>query len=150
VSQRTHENTPWEKESISSKFREHQCQIKKALLEWDLSRYLPILLLTVWLWMCLRLWLESCGEEAETLVPETLTEKVVPGKKWSHFLFAMNSAWLSWFSIRFLFFYFFFVVLGFELKAYTLSHSPSPFFYDGFFRDKTGLKSWSSWSLPPE
>jgi hypothetical protein len=29
--------------------------------------------------------------------------------------------------------FFFFSILGFELKAYTLSHSPSPFLYDGFF-----------------
>jgi hypothetical protein len=30
-------------------------------------------------------------------------------------------------------FFFFFVVLGFELRAYTLSHSTSPFFVTGFF-----------------
>jgi hypothetical protein len=28
-----------------------------------------------------------------------------------------------------IFFFFFFAVLGFELKAYTLSHSTSPFFF---------------------
>jgi hypothetical protein len=30
------------------------------------------------------------------------------------------------------YFFFFFVVMGFELRAYTLSHI-SPFFWDGFF-----------------
>jgi hypothetical protein len=29
--------------------------------------------------------------------------------------------------------HFFLVVLGFELRAYTLSHSTSPFFLKGFF-----------------
>jgi hypothetical protein len=37
--------------------------------------------------------------------------------------------------ILFLFFFFFPVVLGFELRAYTLSHSTSPF-CDGFFQDR--------------
>jgi hypothetical protein len=32
-------------------------------------------------------------------------------------------------------FLFFFVVLGLELRAYTLSHSTSPFFVMGVFRD---------------
>jgi hypothetical protein len=32
----------------------------------------------------------------------------------------------------FFFFFFFCVVLGLELKAYTLSHSTTSFFYDGF------------------
>jgi hypothetical protein len=31
--------------------------------------------------------------------------------------------------------FFFLVVLGLELRAYTLSHSTSPF-YDGFFQDR--------------
>jgi hypothetical protein len=30
----------------------------------------------------------------------------------------------------------FFVVLEFELRAYNLSHSTSPFFCEGFFRDR--------------
>jgi hypothetical protein len=33
-----------------------------------------------------------------------------------------------------LFFIFIFLVLGFELRAYTLSHSTSPFFVKGFSR----------------
>jgi hypothetical protein len=35
--------------------------------------------------------------------------------------------------IKFLVFFFFFVVLGFELRAYPLSHSTSPVFVLGFF-----------------
>jgi hypothetical protein len=35
-----------------------------------------------------------------------------------------------------LFIYFFFVVLGLELWAYTLSHSTSPIFVKGFFQDR--------------
>jgi hypothetical protein len=31
---------------------------------------------------------------------------------------------------------FFFVALGFEFRGYTLSHSTSPFFCDGFFQDR--------------
>jgi hypothetical protein len=38
----------------------------------------------------------------------------------------------------FLFFFFFVAVLGFELRAYTLSHSTSPFFCDGFFEIGSG------------
>jgi hypothetical protein len=30
----------------------------------------------------------------------------------------------------------FFAVLGFEVRAYTLSHSTSPFLVEGFFRDR--------------
>jgi hypothetical protein len=33
-------------------------------------------------------------------------------------------------------FFFLFAVLGFELRAFTLSHSTSPFFCDGFFWDR--------------
>jgi hypothetical protein len=34
------------------------------------------------------------------------------------------------------FFFFFFAVLGFKLRAYTLSHSTSPFFVKVFFRNR--------------
>jgi hypothetical protein len=34
----------------------------------------------------------------------------------------------------FLFFFFIFAVLAFELRAYTLSHSTSPIFVMGFFK----------------
>jgi hypothetical protein len=51
---------------------------------------------------------------------------------------------------------FFFSVLGFELTAYTLSHSTSPFFAKGFFKigsrklfAQAGFELWSSWSLLP-
>jgi hypothetical protein len=57
----------------------------------------------------------------------------------------------------FLFFFFFLVVLRLELRAYTLSHSTSPFIVMDFFEigscelfARAGFKSWSSWSLPPE
>jgi hypothetical protein len=43
----------------------------------------------------------------------------------------------------FLSFFFFFALLGLELRAYTLSHSPSPFFVIGFFRDR------GSWNYLP-
>jgi hypothetical protein len=39
--------------------------------------------------------------------------------------------------------FFFFSVLGFELKAYTLSHFTRPF-CGGFFRDKFSLFAWAS------
>jgi hypothetical protein len=49
------------------------------------------------------------------------------------------------------------VVLGLELRAYTLSHSTSPFFHDGVFKIGShelfawaGLKLRPSWPLPPE
>jgi hypothetical protein len=52
---------------------------------------------------------------------------------------------------------FYFAVLGFELRAYTLSHSTSHFFVKGFFEIGSrklfawsGFKPQSSWSLPPE
>jgi hypothetical protein len=53
---------------------------------------------------------------------------------------------------------FFFSVLGFELRIYTLSHSTNPFFSDGFFQDSISLKYLpgnateprSSRSLPSE
>jgi hypothetical protein len=55
------------------------------------------------------------------------------------------------------FFFFFVAVLGFELRAYSLSHSTSHIFVMGVFRDKVstlfaqaGFKPWSSCSLPPE
>jgi hypothetical protein len=45
---------------------------------------------------------------------------------------------------EFLFFSFFFSVLGFELRAYTLSHSTSPFFVMGFFnRGAQKLFGWT-------
>jgi hypothetical protein len=37
-------------------------------------------------------------------------------------------------SVGFLIFNFFFELLGFELRAYTLSHSTSPFFVLGFIK----------------
>jgi hypothetical protein len=43
-----------------------------------------------------------------------------------------------------------FVVLGFELGAYTLSHSTSPLFCDGFFEIGTGelfAKGWLQTSI---
>jgi hypothetical protein len=40
---------------------------------------------------------------------------------------------------------FFFSVLGFELKAYTLSHSISPFFCDCFFLDRVSKTICPSW-----
>jgi hypothetical protein len=56
-----------------------------------------------------------------------------------------------------LIFFFFFAVLGFEFRAYTLIHSTSPFFVIGISQIGShklfawaGLKPWSSWSLPPE
>jgi hypothetical protein len=52
---------------------------------------------------------------------------------------------------------FFFVVLGFELRAYTLSYPSIPFFVMCFFQigsrewfAQDGFKPRSSWSLPPE
>jgi hypothetical protein len=54
-------------------------------------------------------------------------------------------------------FFFFFAVLGFKLRAYTLSHSTGPFLSWMFFEIEShelfaqaGFKSWSSWSLPLE
>jgi hypothetical protein len=47
------------------------------------------------------------------------------------------------------FYLLFFLVLGLELKAHTLSHPTTPF-GDGFFWGMAGLEPWSSWSLPPE
>jgi Na+/H+ antiporter NhaC len=56
----------------------------------------------------------------------------------------------------------FFVILGLELKVYTLSHPPAlfcdvVFFFFFFFRGgglklfvQAGFEPWSSWSLPPE
>jgi hypothetical protein len=51
-------------------------------------------------------------------------------------------------------FFFFLLVLGLKLRAYTLSHSTSPCFCDGFFQDRvlrTVCPVWieprSSWSL---
>jgi hypothetical protein len=48
------------------------------------------------------------------------------------------------------------MVVGLELRAYTLSHSTSPFI-EGFFEIESlelfswaGFKLRSSWSLPPE
>jgi hypothetical protein len=38
----------------------------------------------------------------------------------------------------------FFVVLGFELRAYTLSHSTSPFFVMSFSRN--GLTDYFAWA----
>jgi hypothetical protein len=53
--------------------------------------------------------------------------------------------------------FFFFAVLGFELRAYTLSQSSSPFLWWVFSRwdlqelfAQAGFELWSSWSLPPE
>jgi hypothetical protein len=40
------------------------------------------------------------------------------------------------FSLVSIIFFFFLVVLGFELRAYTLSHSTSPFLCERFFRDR--------------
>jgi hypothetical protein len=55
------------------------------------------------------------------------------------------------------FFVFVCVVLGFELRAYTLSHSTSPFFIMGFFKIGSrelfawaGLEPCSFCSLPTE
>jgi hypothetical protein len=55
------------------------------------------------------------------------------------------------------YFYFFFAVLGLELRAYTLSHSTTLFFCDRFFEigscelfARAGFEPRSSWSLPPE
>jgi hypothetical protein len=49
------------------------------------------------------------------------------------------------------------VVLGLGLRAYTLSHSTSPFFVMGFFEiasrklfHRAGFEPPPSWSLPPE
>jgi hypothetical protein len=54
-------------------------------------------------------------------------------------------------------FFFFLAVLGLELRAYTLSHSTSPFLVMGFFEIGShelfawaGFEPQSSWSLPPE
>jgi hypothetical protein len=43
-----------------------------------------------------------------------------------------------------------FVVLGFELRAYTLSHSTSLvfFFYEGFFEIRSQLFGWVGFELP--
>jgi hypothetical protein len=53
-------------------------------------------------------------------------------------------------------FFFFFAILGFELRAH-LSYSTSPFLWWIFFKIGShelfmwaGFKPWSSWSLPPE
>jgi hypothetical protein len=46
------------------------------------------------------------------------------------------------------YFFFFFEILGFELRAYTLSH-PTSLFWKGFF-EIGARESPSSWSLPPE
>jgi hypothetical protein len=57
----------------------------------------------------------------------------------------MASLWISVHNFRYLllgenkanfFFFFFWVVLGLELKAYTLSHSTSPIFCEGFFQGR--------------
>jgi hypothetical protein len=45
----------------------------------------------------------------------------------------MSSELEVWVKLRFLF-YFFFVVLGLELGAFTLNHSTSPIFVKGFSR----------------
>jgi hypothetical protein len=52
---------------------------------------------------------------------------------------------------------FFFVVLGLELRAYTLSHSTSPFLWWAFIKIRSlqlfawiGFEPQSSWSLSPE
>jgi hypothetical protein len=49
------------------------------------------------------------------------------------------------------------VVLGFELRVYSLSHSTSLFLWWVFFEigfqelfAQAGFELWSSWSLPPE
>jgi hypothetical protein len=48
------------------------------------------------------------------------------------------------------------VVLGFELRAFILSHSPALLVRDIFeigsheLFARAGFKLWSSWSLPPE
>jgi hypothetical protein len=54
------------------------------------------------------------------------------------------------------FVFFFFAVLGFELRAYTLSHS-KPLFVMGFLKigsgklfSQAGFRPQSSWSLFPE
>jgi hypothetical protein len=39
-------------------------------------------------------------------------------------------------------FFFFVAVLGFELRAYTLSHSTSPFFVMGFFLNRVLQFAW--------
>jgi hypothetical protein len=41
--------------------------------------------------------------------------------------------WLVWFGFCLFVCLFVFAALGFELRAYTLSHSTSPFFCEGFF-----------------
>jgi hypothetical protein len=43
-------------------------------------------------------------------------------------------SYLSSFLLSFFSFFFFFAILGFELRAYTLSHSTSPFLVMGFFQ----------------
>jgi hypothetical protein len=59
-----------------------------------------------------------------------------------HFFFSvldLNSGFTWTKQALYLFFFpsFFGVVLGFELNAYTLTHTKSPFFVcDGFFRDR--------------
>jgi hypothetical protein len=57
----------------------------------------------------------------------------------------------------FFFFFFFLVVLGLELRAYTLSHSTQPIFVMEFFElgshklfAQAIFEPWSSWSLPPK
>jgi hypothetical protein len=50
--------------------------------------------------------------------------------------------WRNFFSLSF--FFFFFVVLGPELRAYTLSHSTKPFFVVGFF--EIGSQELFAWA----
>jgi hypothetical protein len=47
--------------------------------------------------------------------------------------------------VFFCFCFCFFVVLGLELRAYTLSHSTSPFLCDVFFRDRVSQTVCLGW-----
>jgi hypothetical protein len=65
--------------------------------------------------------------------------------------------YVLWLLIIKLHFFVFLAVLGLELRAYTLSHSTSPFLWRFFSRwgvtelfAQAGFKPWSCWSLPSE
>jgi hypothetical protein len=51
---------------------------------------------------------------------------------------------LFWANYTFFFFFFFFVLLGLELRAFTLSHTTSPF-YDGYFGDRVSQTICPGW-----
>jgi hypothetical protein len=62
-------------------------------------------------------------------------------------LFILGEGEVSLFYYLFIYlFIYLFAVVGFELRAYTLSHSTSPFFVVGcFFQDRVSWTTCQSW-----